>query len=331
MTTVDPPDDLLATLAAIGFRAAPGALAAFFAHAHKSRLGPTETIEQLVALERRAREANNLVRRTRTAYLGKFKPLDRFDWAHPRKIDRALIERLGGLDFVARGENVLLRGQSGVGKTMLAKNLGHAALLAGHSVRFTTLATALADLLQQESLPAFERRLKRYLCPAVLILDELGYLPCDSRAADMLYSIISRRHEHRSTIISTNLPFKQWGTVFPGAACVVALVDRFAQHCHRVDIDADSWRDIHGFERDHPPTATPPPRRPKRRCDLPPLYWTPKLGTMVLREVSHEGETIQWVIQGRSGKAGQGTGAQHRSGSQRSGHERVGAAAVDGK
>ena len=191
--------------------------------------------------------------------------MDRFDWAHPRKIDRELVERLATLDFVGRGENVLLRGQSGVGKTMLAKNIGHAALLAGKTVRFTTLAAALADLLQQESLPAFERRLKRYTRPALLILDELGYLPCDSRAADILYNIISRRHEHRSTIISTNLAFKQWGTVFPGAACVVALVDRFAQHCHKVDIDADSWRDRHSFERDDPPQKIPPNRPPRKR------------------------------------------------------------------
>ncbi len=263
--TTDPPD-LTAQLAQLGFRAGRDALAAFLTHAHRSRLGPTESIEALVALERRAREATNLASRTRAAYLGAFKPLDRFDWAHPRKIDRELIERLATLDFIGRGENVLLRGQSGVGKTMLAKNLGHAALLAGKTVRFTTLAAALADLLQQESLPAFERRLKRYTRPALLILDELGYLPCDSRAADILFNIISRRHEHRSTVISTNLAFKQWGTVFPGAACVVALVDRFAQHCHKVDIDADSWRDRHSFERDDSPEKPPtPPSRPAKK------------------------------------------------------------------
>lgn len=90
-----------------------------------------------------------------------------------------LIERRGALDFVERGENVLLRRPSGAGKTMLAKNFGHAALLAGKTVRFTTLAAALADLLQQQSLPAFERRLKRYTQPALLILDELG---CRSNA-----------------------------------------------------------------------------------------------------------------------------------------------------
>jgi DNA replication protein DnaC len=263
--TTEPPD-LTAQLAQLGFRAGRDALAAFLTHAHKNRLGPTESIEALLALERRAREATNLARRTRAAYLGAFKPLDRFDWAHPRKIDRELIERLAALDFVGRGENVLLRGQSGVGKTMLAKNLGHAALLAGKTVRFTTLAGALADLLQQESLPAFERRLKRYTRPSLLILDELGYLPCDSRAADILYNIISRRHEQRSTVISTNLAFKQWGTVFPGAACVVALVDRFAQHCHKVDIDADSWRDRHSFERDDSPEKPPTPsNRPAKQ------------------------------------------------------------------
>jgi DNA replication protein DnaC len=255
------PTDLIAALRALGFRASHDALSAFLTHAHKSRFGPTETLEQLLALERRARDASNLARRTKLAALGTFKTLDRFDWSHPRKIDRPLIERLLELDFVPRGENVLFRGQSGVGKTMLAQGIGQAALEHGYTVRFSTLAAALADLLRQESLPAFERRLKRYLAPDVLILDELGYLPCDSRAADLLYNIISRRHEHRSTIISTNLTFKQWAGVFPGAACVVALVDRFAQHCHRVEIDADSWRDTHGFERDR----QPPPRRPTKR------------------------------------------------------------------
>ena len=82
----------------------------------------------------------------------------------------------------------------------------------------------------------------RYLSPHILIIDELGYLPCDNRSADLLYNIVSRRHESKSTVITTNLAYMQWGTVFPGAACVVALVDRFVQHCHVIDIDADSWR-----------------------------------------------------------------------------------------
>jgi DNA replication protein DnaC len=241
------PEDTTDALRAVGFRAPRAALLALLTHATKSRLGPVETCEQLVAVERRERDARNLARRTKEATLGTVTPIERFDWAHPRQIDRGLVEHLLSLDFVAHHHNVLLRGPSGVGKTMLARCLGLAALQRGHTVRFATLAAALADLLRQESFPALERRIRRYTLPDVLLLDELGYLPSDNRAADLLYNLISRRHEKRSTILTTNLSFKQWGTVFPGAACVVALVDRFAQHCHVVDIDADSWRQKHAL------------------------------------------------------------------------------------
>lgn len=235
---VDAPE----ALRTLGFRASRDMLAALFLHATKSRLSPTETIEQLVAIERRERDARNLARRTQAAALGNVKPIDTFDWAHPRKIDRGLYEELLSFAFVEQAHNVLLRGPSGVGKTTLAQNLGLLALQHGYVVRFSTLAAALADLLKQESLPALERRLRRYTHPDLLVLDEIGYLPCDSRAADLLYNVISRRHQARSTVITTNLPFKLWGSIFPGAACVAALVDRFTENCHVLDIDANSWR-----------------------------------------------------------------------------------------
>lgn len=260
----DDTEDLGDRLRRLGLRARKDALAAFLGHVHKSRVGPTETIEQLVDLEERARAAVNLARRTRFACLGSFKTMDRFDWSHPEKVERGLVERLLELDFVEQGENVLLKGGSGLGKTMIALNLAQAALAAGFTVRFSTLAAALADLLNQESMPAFERRLRRYTRPDLLILDELGYLPCDTRAADILYNIISRRHEQRSTIITTNLAFKQWGNTFPGAACVVALVDRFAQHCHRVEIVGESYRDKHRLDPDRPKPSTSKSRRKRQ-------------------------------------------------------------------
>jgi DNA replication protein DnaC len=236
-------DDILRRLQQLGFRLPIEALREFVERAAAERLNPLAMAERLVELERRERETRNLAARTRLAMLGKFHTLERFDWNHPRKIDRALFERLcTTLDFVERAENVLLRGPSGVGKTTLAQNLGLSALTHGYSVRFCTLAGMLADLLRRDSLPAFERRLRRYVRPKVLILDEIGYLPCDNRSADLLYNIVSRRHEVRSIVITTNLPFRQWGAVFPGAACVAALVDRFVQHCHVIDIDAESWR-----------------------------------------------------------------------------------------
>jgi DNA replication protein DnaC len=252
--------DIADGLRGIGLCASREALHALLGHATKSRMSPAEVAEQLVLLERRERDARNLAARTKRATLGALKPLDRFDWSFPRVIDRPHYEQLLTLGFAAHGQNVLFRGPSGVGKSTLAQNLGQRALENGKSVCFSTLNAALADLLKQESLPAVERRMKRYTTPDILVLDELGYLPCDARSGDLLYSIISRRHERVSTIITTNLPYKEWGTVFPGAACVVALVDRFTQHCHALNIDGESWR-----QRPVPPLdSTPSPARKKK-------------------------------------------------------------------
>lgn len=259
-----PPSDdaTIEFLHQLGFRLGDEELRAFLLDKTKRRAPPLDVVRALAEMEIDERQRRNLQARTETATLGPFKTLDRFDWTWPRDVDKDLYERLSSLDFLAHGHNVLFRGQSGTGKSTLAQNLGLFALQAGYKVRFSTLAAMLADLLKQESLPALDRRMRRYVNPDLLIVDEIGYLPADNRAADLLYNIVSRRHEQRSTIITTNLAFKQWGTVFPGAACVAALVDRFVHHCHVIDIDADSWREKESSDPEPTPTKK---RRPQRR------------------------------------------------------------------
>ncbi|MFM2153972.1 MAG: hypothetical protein RL199_2407 [Pseudomonadota bacterium] len=247
--------DPIQRLRALGLRLSRESLEKLIVDADKAEMGALDILGRLADLEVGERAARNLQRRMKLATLGSFSPLDKFYWNHPTSFDKTTFDLLLTCDFIRRGENVLLRGPSGVGKTTLSQNLGLHALQNGFSVRFCTLAGCLADLLRQESVPALERRLKRYTSPHLLVLDELGYLPADGRSADLLYTVIARRHEQRSTIITTNLSFKQWTNVFPGSACVSALVDRFAQHCHVIDIEAESWRQKNALRRKTKPRS----------------------------------------------------------------------------
>ena len=125
---------------------------------------------------------------------------------------------------------------------MLAKNIAHQAVLAGHSALFTTAADLLLDLNGQETARALERRLRHYNRPTLLVVDEVGYLGYDARAADLIFQLVSRRYEHRSLLITTNLPFKRWDTVFPNASCAVALIDRLTHHAEILLLEGQSFR-----------------------------------------------------------------------------------------
>ncbi len=253
--------DIFDEIGRLGLRASRSQLEALLTHATKNRLSPVQVVEHLVEIERRERDARNLASRTKKASVGAHKTMDLFEWDHPRKIERALCEeQVLSLAFMKTRSNVLFRGPAGLGKTMLEQNTATAALAAGMTVCFTNVGAALADLLKQESLPAVERRMKRYTNVDLLAFDELGYVPCDARAADLLFQIISRRHEKASTVIATNLSFKEWGPMFHGAASLVPLIDRFTQHLVTIDIDGESYRQK---ENDKPPTLPRPSSSPR--------------------------------------------------------------------
>jgi len=206
-------------------------------------------IDQLLAWEITERKQRSLERRLSSAKLGRFKPLNEFDWQWPTKIDQGAIHMLMQLDFLTTTSNIILIGCNGVGKSMIAQNLGYQAVMHGHTVLFTTAANMLNDLAAQDGDNALRRRLKHYARPRLLLIDEIGYLSYSNRHADLLFEIINRRYEQSSTVVTTNRPFGEWNEVFPNAACVVSLIDRLVHHSQVIAIEGDSYRMKEAQER----------------------------------------------------------------------------------
>jgi len=170
-----------------------------------------------------------------------FKPLADFEWNWPTKIDRDVIERALTLDFLQQARNLVLVGRNGLGKTLIAKNICHAAVLAGHSVLFRTAPAILEDL-QSESIEGRRRKLRGYANVGLLCVDEVGYLSYDDKAADILFEVINRRYERKSLIVTTNRIFKEWNEVFPNATCIATMLDRLLHHADVTVIEGDSYR-----------------------------------------------------------------------------------------
>jgi len=133
---------------------------------------------------------------------------------------------------------------------MIARNIAHQAITTGHTVRFTNASDMLSDLATQDSSTALARRLRRYCAPEILCVDELGYLSYNSRYADLLFEVVSKRYQaRRPIVVTTNKTFAEWAEVFPNASCVVTLIDRLIHRCEQIEIDADSYRAKEAQER----------------------------------------------------------------------------------
>ena len=228
-------------------------------------------VAQMLAWEAAERSRRSLERRLREAHIGRFKPLADFDWAWPKQIDRSAVEELMTLDFLKDASNVVLVGPNGVGKTMCACNIGYQAVLAGHTALFTTAGQLLGELAALDSDSGLRRKLRQYTAPDVLVIDEVGYLSFSNRYADLLFELVSRRYQHKSTVVTTNRAFVDWGEVFPNAACVVSLIDRLMHRAEVVRIDGESYRAKEAEEREVQRKAdrtakatTPRPRKPGR-------------------------------------------------------------------
>jgi DNA replication protein DnaC len=201
-----------------------------------------EFIELLCELELLEKNRRTIDRRVAMAKIGNFRPINNFDWSHPTKVDRLGIEELFSLDFVEKNRNVVLAGPQGLGKTLIARNLAHHAANKGFTVFTTTASQLVIDLSSAESSAALTRKLRRYTKPRVLVIDEVGYLNFDHKSADLIFEIVSRRYEKGTIILTTNSAFKDWGSFFPGAPCVTAMIDRLTHHCDIFKIEGPSYR-----------------------------------------------------------------------------------------
>ncbi len=241
--------DLSARLLELGWHGAARALPDLVQSIRSPRAA-LQLLERLADEESQQRAARSLDRRQRRAHIGAFKSIADFDWNWPTAIDRARLEAALQLRFVEPGDNVVVVGSHGLGKTTLMRNIAHNAVLAGHTVCVTTAQKMLHDLSSIDSPSRLRLALGQLAAFDVLCIDELGYLSYSERAADLFYDLVNRRYDaRRSIVISTNLAFKQWWTVFPNATCAGAIIERLVHRADVVTIDGLSWRLKEAAER----------------------------------------------------------------------------------
>ena len=206
-------------------------------------------VQTLLDWEEHERRHRGLQRRLASARIGRFTPLADFDWTWPRQCDQAAVVELMNLSFIPEACNIILVGPNGIGKSTIAQNITHQAVLNGHSALFVNAAQMLNDLAAQDGDNALRRRLNYYAHPQLLAIDEIGYLSYGTRHADLLFDVVNRRYEQKPTLITTNKPFAEWGEVFPNAACVVSIVDRLVHHSEILVLDGESYRMKEAKER----------------------------------------------------------------------------------
>lgn len=207
-----------------------------------NEFGSEPWLPNLLDREEKERTRRSLERRSKRAKLARFKPLSDFDWAWPKAIDRQLVEELLTLDFISSAANVLIVGDHGTGKTMIAKNIANHAVQNGYSALFVTANMLLNDLADKGTGSALLRRIKTYARADLLVIDELGYLATSNKHADLLFHVVNERYQSKPILLTTNKSVEEWADVFPGASSLVGIVDRLVHHSHILSIDAESYR-----------------------------------------------------------------------------------------
>lgn len=210
--------------------------------ASREGLSPSEFLEVLVNDEYSSRSSNRRGRLLSNARFPQHKTLEEFNFSCQPGLNRNQIYALATCEFIRKKENIAFIGEPGVGKSHISIAIGVSAVDQGYSVLFTSLSDMLEELYMSRADNSFRQKLKKYIQPDLLIVDELGLKKLNQTSVDDFYEIISKRYEARSTIVTTNKPFDEWGQVLYDPMLASAILDRFVHHCSFVVIDGPSYR-----------------------------------------------------------------------------------------
>jgi len=206
-------------------------------------------LEALLAMECEERDRHAIENRIRDARLPRMKTLEEFDFSQAPQIPAARLRELAEGGYIERSEPVVFLGECGTGKTHLATGLCVAACLQKRRVRFTTAAALVNDLVEAKQSGQVKRVMARWMKYDVIALDEVGYVPLAEIGAEFLFQVISERAERKAIIVTTNLPFSEWTTVFPNPRLCKALLDRVTDRAHIIETGKESFRFKRTMER----------------------------------------------------------------------------------